>query len=141
MGLDMQLEAARRGAETVPEGLRRMAEMAQQVFEEMSEQVPVTGGQIPIFLEFWTKASRDPAVWQATIAPYRRYQALLANLVEQGIAEGSLRPVNPEAAAQLILSLAVGLLLQGLLDPQGADWGQVAQESLQMLLQGLGRGE
>ena len=133
-GLDTQLEAARAGAETVPEGLLQMAGMVQQVFQ-------VAGGQLPIFLEFLTQAAHDPAVWQATIAPYRRYRDFFASMIEAGIAEGTLRPVDPEVVAQVIVSLAVGLVLQGLLDSHGADWGQVAQEGIQMLLESLERKE
>ena len=33
--------------------------------------------------------------------------------------------------------MAVGLVLQGLLDPQGTDWGQVVEEGIQMLLEGI----
>jgi hypothetical protein len=41
--------------------------------------------------------------------------------------------------AHLFVSVAVGLVLQGLLDPHGADWGKVAQESIGMLLENLER--
>lgn len=129
-GLDALMAAARAEADTVPEGLQHMVGAAQQVFE-------VASGQIPMFLEFWSKASRDPVVWQATIDPYHRYRTFLAGLIEAGTAEGSLKSVNPEVTAHLLLSLAVGLLLQGLLDPQGADWSQVAQQCLDMLMEGL----
>lgn len=129
-GLDMQLEAVRAGAETVPEEMLRMAGTARQVFR-------VAGGQLPILLEFWTQAAHDPAVWQATIAPYRRYRDFFAGMIEAGIAEGTLRPVDSEMAAQVIVSMAVGLVLQGLLDPQGTDWGQVVEEGIQMLLEGI----
>jgi AcrR family transcriptional regulator len=131
-GLDTQLEAARVGAETVPENLLCMAGMVRQIFQAGS-------GQLPIFLEFLTQAAHDPGVWQVTIAPYRRYRAFFRDMVEAGIAEGTLQPVDPEVAAQVIVSLAVGLVLQGLLDPDGADWGQVAEEGVQMLLEGLRR--
>jgi AcrR family transcriptional regulator len=104
--------------------------MARHVFQ-------LTDGHLQIFLEFWTKAARDPAIWQATIEPYRRYQTFLADIIKAGIAEGTLRRVNPEKAAQLMVSLAVGLILQSLLDPQGADWGRVAQDGIAMLLKGL----
>ena len=90
-----------------------------------------------MFLEFWTRAAREPEVWQATIAPYRRYRAFFSGMVEAGVAEGTLRPVDPGVAAHVIVSLAVGLVLQGALDPDGADWGQVTRESIQMLLDGL----
>ena len=129
-GLDAQLTATQAGAETVPQSLLRMAGMARHIFR-------AAGGQLPIFLEFWTQASHDPTVWQATIDHYRRYRAFFATLIEEGIAEGSIAPVDSERAAQVIVSLAVGLLLQGLLDPQGADWGQVAEEGIRLLLSGL----
>ena len=129
-GLDTQMEAARSGAASVPEGLHQMAGMAHQVFD-------VAKGQIPLYLEFWAKAARDPAVWQATIEPYRRYRDFFSGVVEAGVAEGSLRRVNPGTAAQVIVALAVGLLLQGMLDPEGADWGEMMQEGVQMLLSGL----
>ena len=128
--LDTQLDAARLGAPTIPEGIRRMVETARPVFE-------MSDAYFPIFLEFLTRASREPAVWRATIEPYRRYSAFFTRLIEAGIEEGSLRRVDAEMAAQVLVSLAVGLLLQGLLDPEGTEWGQVALEGVQMLLEGL----
>ena len=131
-GLDAQLEAARTGAATVPQQFLHMAGLVQSVFH-------VADGKLPIFLEFWTKAGHDPAIWQATIAPYRKYRAFIARMVEAGITEGTLRRIDAEKAAQIIVSLAVGVLLQGLLDPHGADWGQVAKDGVRMLLEGLER--
>jgi AcrR family transcriptional regulator len=128
--LDAQLASAQAEVDTFPDKLVRMAGMASQVFREAS-------GQLPMFLEFWTRAAREPEVWQATIAPYRRYRAFFRGMVEAGVAEGTLRSVDPDVAAQVIVSLAVGLVLQGVLDPDGADWGQVTRESIQMLLEGL----
>ena len=129
-GLDTQLAAACAEAETVPEGLLQMAGMARQVFQ-------MAGGQIPLFLEFWTRAARDPAVWQATVAPYRWYRAFFSGMIEAGIAEGTLRPVDSEKASQVIVSMAVGLVLQGALDPEETDWGQVMEEGVRILLEGL----
>jgi hypothetical protein len=59
-------------------------------------------------------------------------------MIEDGIAEGSFRPVDPEMAAQVLVSLAVGLLQQRLLDPEGADWGQVAHRGVRMFLDSIG---
>jgi AcrR family transcriptional regulator len=95
--------------------------------------------RLPMFLEFWLQASRDEAIWKATIAPYRRYRDRFAKLIEAGIAEGSLKKVDPQAGAELIVSMAVGLLLQGILDPKGADWPRVAQESIRILMNGLAK--
>ncbi|HLB64285.1 MAG TPA: TetR family transcriptional regulator C-terminal domain-containing protein, partial [Anaerolineales bacterium] len=97
--------------------------------------------RVPMFLEFWTQARLDPAVWQATIAPYRRYQTYFEALLREGIADGSFRQVDPAIGAQAIVALALGLLLQGLLDPTGADWAAAAQASIELLLKGLERKE
>lgn len=133
-GLEAQLEIIHKGDSAIPEQLLHMADMAQSLFAQ-------AGGQLPIFLEFWAQASRDPAVWQVTVAPYRRFRDYFARLIEQGIAEGSFRPVDPELTAQALVSLAVGVLLQGLLDPHGADWGCIMKEAIQMLIRALERSE
>jgi AcrR family transcriptional regulator len=97
----------------------------------------VTEDQLPIFLEFWAQATHDPAVWEATMTPYRRYRAFFAQMVTSGVNQGTLRPVDPDTTARVIVSLAVGLVLQGLLDTEGADWGHVAKQGMRMLLQGI----
>jgi len=131
--LEGQLRRVRAESETVPEAFLSMTEMVRFIFQ-------TAGDRLPMFLEFWTQAAHDPAVWQATIAPYRQFRAFFAEMIEDGIAEGSLRPLDPEKAAQAVVSLAVGVLLQSSLDPQGADWGQVVYEGIQMLLPGLVEG-
>ncbi len=125
--LDEQLAAVHSASETVPDSLRRMASIAPAIFESAR-------GRVPLFLEFWTQASRDPAVWKASIAPYRRYRQFFAALLEAGVVEGSLRPLDAQIAAHWLVALAVGLLIQGALDPQGAEWGRAAQDGIEALL-------
>jgi hypothetical protein len=59
-------------------------------------------------------------------------------MIEDGIQEGSLRPVDPDLVSNVLLAFAVGLLALGLLDPHGADWGCLAQDGMRMVLDGLG---
>ncbi|HOU23184.1 MAG: HTH-type transcriptional regulator TtgR [Chloroflexi bacterium ADurb.Bin180] len=115
-----------------PDVLLGMARLARLVLADARDQ-------LPMFLEFWARASRDPVAWQTTIAPYRRYRGLFAALVERGIDERSLRQTDPEVAARVVLALAVGLILQGLLDPAGADWGATAEGGVALILDGLRR--
>jgi AcrR family transcriptional regulator len=133
-GLDIEMGDSRAAGETAVEWLLSIAGMARQVFRAAE-------GQVPMFLQFLTQAIRDPEIWPATIAPYQRYRTFFAGLVRAGIAEGTLRPVDPDIAAQVVVSLAVGLVLQGVLDPQGGDWGRVAEEAVRMLLQGMATGD
>ncbi len=95
--------------------------------------------QMPLILEFWTQSSRDTTAQQASLATYRHYHEFMVGLIQRGIAEGSFASMDAEAGAQVVLSLASGLLFQGLLDPHGADWGRVAENSIQILLNGLRR--
>jgi AcrR family transcriptional regulator len=92
---------------------------------------------LPMFLEFWLAASRDEKLWQASVAPYRRYQKHFASLIKQGVQEGSFVEVDPELTARMIISTAMGLLLQSLMDPKGAKWEKVARDSTTMLVNSM----
>lgn len=131
-GIDERLAASRRVSESAAESLAHMAALARGIFE-------IADGRLPMFLEFWAQARLDPAVWAATIAPYHRYQTFFESLIHEGVADGSFRAVDPATGARTIVALAVGLLLQGLLDPGGADWGAAVQDSIELLIRGLER--
>ena len=128
--LDEGFQVARSDARDVSHAIDRMAELIQPILQQGQEH-------LPLLFEFWLQARREPAVWAAAIEPYRRYQVYFADLIRQGITEGSLKPVDPEPAAQALVSLAVGLLLQGVLDRERPDWARVAQASVHIYLQGL----
>jgi AcrR family transcriptional regulator len=129
-GLGEQMEAVMGDPAPVPARL----DTASAMIGQLSQTV---GGQVGIFVEFWSQATRHPEIGAAIIAPYRTYRDTFAGMIEQGVGEGSLRPVDPAAAAHVIVSLGVGLLLQSLLDPQGSDWERVARDSVGILLTGL----
>ena len=126
--IDVGLDAAHE--DTVPKTLLHMTDLLPGVFAAAEDR-------LPMFLEFWLQASRDETVWKAIIAPYRHYQESFSKLIADGVAEGSLKPVDSQVAAQAIVSLAVGLVLQGVLDPHGADWEKIARESMRILMNGL----
>ncbi|MDO9301221.1 MAG: TetR/AcrR family transcriptional regulator [Anaerolineales bacterium] len=127
---DKAIEASKDSS--VPETFQMMTEYFPYMFQSASEN-------LPMFLEFLLQASRDETIWQASIAPYRRYHKHFASLIKKGIAEGSFVEVNPDLAARLIVSAAMGLLLQSLLDPEGAKWEKVARETMQVMMAGLTR--
>ena len=130
-GLDSRLENARAGDESVPQSLLRMAGTMGEVFR-------VASGQLPMFMEFMVRASRDQAVWNAAIAPYRRYQRRFAGLISAGQREGSIRAdVDPQTAAWALISLAVGILLQGVVDPAAADWQTVTLNTVEMIINSM----
>ncbi len=131
-GLDAQLNTIRVNAPSVPDAFENMGHLVSLVFE-------AAGSRLPMFLEFWSSAIRDPEAWQVTVAPYRRYQTFFADLIRSGVDEGTLAPIDPDTASRLVMALAIGVILQELLDPHGAEWGGVMQEGLHILLRGLHR--
>lgn len=129
-GIEQSLEQVRQENQTVPQSLLQMAGAIREVF-------CAADGRLPMFLEFWTQASRDPTFWAATVAPYRQFHRFFTELVALGVEQGSLVAVDPQASSRVIIALAVGMLFQGLLDPQGDDWAQVTQQGMRYLLNGL----
>lgn len=112
------------------QGLLRMATLAGRVSSGMQRQVP-------ILFEFWTQAVRDPAIWKAAVAPYRRYHTYVQGLIDKGIAQGTFRATDSDTAARAVLALALGLILQQLIDPEGPAWERAPLESVTLLLSGL----
>jgi hypothetical protein len=94
-------------------------------------------GQLPMFLEFWTQSSRDPVLWKTAIAPYRHFQDMFTAAIQRGMDEGSLRSADAATTARALMALATGVLLQGLMDPSGAVWKDVAKHGISLLMEGL----
>ncbi|MBN1641879.1 MAG: TetR/AcrR family transcriptional regulator [Anaerolineae bacterium] len=124
--LDAQFAAIQSESPTVSLGFQRMVDAMDAVFAQ-------TSGQFPLFLEFLDQARRDPAVWEATIAPYQRYRRSFALMIAKGVREGSLRELDPDLASAMLVSLAVGVLLQSALDPDGVDWVRVIRMGVDLI--------
>jgi AcrR family transcriptional regulator len=126
--IDTAIEVSR--DKSVPETFMQITEAFPFIFESAGEN-------LPMFLEFWLQASRDEKIWQASIAPYHRYHEYFTSLIKRGVDEGSFVEVDPDLTARMIVSMAMGLLLQSLLDPKGAKWEDVAREVTTMMMQTL----
>ncbi len=129
-GIDSGFKLMRQEDKNVPQTILQMAGLVGSLFQTADIH-------LPIFLEFWTQANHDPHIWETAIAPYRRYQSYFASLIQEGINEGSIQPVDPQLAARVLVSLALGMLMQSLFDPQIPDWQTEARQSIQLLMNGL----
>ena len=131
-GVDTGLTAAAKDAASVPDGLLAMA-------AEMREVFAAADGRVQIFLEFWEQARHDPEIWKAFISPFRRYQEFFAGIVRRGIEEGSFRSLDPQAAGLALVALAVGIVVQGVLEPDAAAWDKVTRDAVGLLMDGMRR--
>ncbi len=129
--LQANLEQERQQHPDVAQALLAMSRQVGQVWQE---------GQAhwPLLLDFWSQAVRDPQVWEITVAPYRRFERLFAEWLQEAQQEGATLHTEPLTAARVLLALALGTLLQGMLLPNEADWGDVAYQGVLALLRGWG---
>ncbi len=127
------VEIAGERAESVPEALAHMGAISGSLFAALEDG-------FPILLEFWTQASRQPLVWEKAVAPYRQYLNFFTKMMQTGIDEGAFDPsADPEAAARTLTAMVMGLLLQAAFEPGGAQWQDVTQQGITMLINGLRR--
>ena len=83
-----------------------------------------------LWLDAWSEASRRPALQATSRRLNEAWQSLVADLVRDGIAAGSMSCDDPDAVAWRIISLLDGLALQAvahadLVPPQDAsDWAR-----------------
>jgi AcrR family transcriptional regulator len=131
-GIETGFTLMRQETGNVPQAIIQMAEMVGSLFQTADIH-------LPIFLEFWTQANHDPHIWEAAIAPYRRYQSYFAEMIQEGIDEGSLMPLDAQLAARVLVSLALGMLMQSLFDPQVTNWQTEARQSMELLMNGITR--
>jgi AcrR family transcriptional regulator len=131
--VDERLNALRDSDVPVSQALLQMTRAIETVFSDAS-------GQLPMFLEFMVQASRDKTVWEATIAPYQAYQSRFAAMLEQGKTEGSIQETeDAQASAWVLIAFAVGVLLQGVVLPDTADWKTIAGRGMGMLVESMQR--
>lgn len=130
--LEPRLAEFTRSSGSAAETFMGMASLVGPIFD-------AGAGQLPMFLEFWVQASRDPILWAATIAPYQRYLEMFRSVIQTGVDEGSLRRLDAEMGARVVMALSMGLILQGLFDPKGAAWDVTAQQGMRFLMDGMSR--
>jgi len=129
--VDDYIKLVQGSSKNMQELFMNIAGKARPVFFEAGEQ------QLPIFLELWIKSSRDPELKKRTIAFYERYLDFFKKIINESISKGIVREIDPGAASRIIIAVAVGLMMQGLIDPDGADWDKVAVESSAIIIKGL----
>jgi AcrR family transcriptional regulator len=119
---------------------REKSENMLELFMDISKAKPVfqdAGSKLPVFIDLWVRASRDKSLRKITIGSYYKYLKLFTDLIEEGMEKKILKKVNPDTIGRMIIAIAVGFVMQGMLDPHGSDWDRIANESPMILLSGI----
>ncbi len=126
--ISMEINSSSFGSLGSSEIFNILIDRMQPVFEK-------AGKQLPIFLELYIKAISDKSLNEFTVRTYNNFISFFSAIIEEGIKKGSIKKdVNPNNTAKILFAIAIGLLIQGLLRPEGADWAKLAKTSIKMLL-------
>lgn len=117
---DIESKDIREVISSIPEKFR-------PVFEEVDRQ-------LPIFLNLYIKAVSDPDLKKIFIKSYKEILYFFTEIIKKGISNGSIKEINAEDASKILFSLAIGWLMQGLIDPEGDDWVALAKKSILLVL-------
>ena len=131
--LDHQFIFAEGNGSDVPSLIHQMTASSDAIFADSQ-------GQFPMFLEFWEKSIRDERVWEETKQPFLKYYFYFSQLLKRGMEAGSIKKMDANTASRALIGLAIGIILQGLLYPQDADWKKELQDSIDLLLRGMQNG-
>lgn len=131
-GINQAMQQVVDGERDVPDALMYLASLGKLIFLAGEKH-------LSILMEFWEQARHDPESWKAAGAPYERYQKFLSQIIRQGVDEGSLREVDPDDVSKMIIAIATGLMLQGVMDKDRDAWGQTIEKYMEILLEGLRR--
>jgi AcrR family transcriptional regulator len=74
---------------------------------------------VPLWLEFTVRARHDPAVRQALAAFYQRGRSAVADILRPGVPW--LPPADLDALSRTVFGAYIGVLMQEIADPEGAD--------------------
>jgi AcrR family transcriptional regulator len=114
----------------------RMLAMADHLVRQLESMADL----MPIALEFYAEAPRREKVRQTVVKYFSGYQALLSELIDQGVQRGELRAVDPEDTAVAVMASIEGLILYwilGLFEELGRSFRDQVRGAMTLLLRGL----
>jgi AcrR family transcriptional regulator len=105
------------------------------IIEKIQPAFEKAGKQLPIFLQLYIKSIDDPNLKKFVLESYKSFLNFFTNIIDRGVKKGSIKKVHAEDASKILFAITVGLLIQGLINPQAANWGKLAKKSIRMLFE------
>lgn len=103
----------------------------------VAEQMRALGSVISIWLEFYALAARDSNVRSAFAGYFADYRQVLAQMIEQGVAQGEFHSVDAGEVAIAISALIEGTGILWTVDREAVQLEQQLEGSVRLLLAGL----
>lgn len=104
------------------------------VIEKISPAFEQSEKQLPVFLELYIKAINDKNLKEYVLQTHDNFLLFFTSVLKDGMKKGTIKSGNPLHVSKILFSITLGLLIQGLIDPAGEDWNELAKTSIKMLL-------
>jgi AcrR family transcriptional regulator len=93
-----------------------------------------------VLLDIWTAGMQDPERFGIDFKTlYAEYRALVRQLLEEAEARGDIRTDLPGLTPAVVIGAIEGVLLQWVLDPEGVEFPEAADDVIDVLYRGVRR--
>jgi len=122
-----KIDFSRIGDDGILEAITGIPDSFSPLFQEV-------GNQLPVFLEIYVKSLSDPGLKNTVLKSYKKFIAFFTEILRQGIANKSIRDMDPREGAEILFAMTMGMLMQGLLRPRSGDWAGLSKKTIRLLL-------
>jgi AcrR family transcriptional regulator len=112
--------------------LRRAAELIAMDIAKQRDFASLT-------MEFWAEMQQDEQVRERLVRIYNETLDVLQRFIAAGIKAGEFRPIDPRAAAAVLIAAFDGMMLQWSMMPDQIKWPDLGQSIVDIIIHGLER--
>ncbi|MCK5318298.1 MAG: TetR family transcriptional regulator C-terminal domain-containing protein, partial [Anaerolineales bacterium] len=87
--------------------------------------------------EFVAMAPRNKAIRAIVLDYFKRYTAILAEIIQQGIDSGEFKPCDPEGIAISVIAMYEGMAMLWFIERELVDWDRMGVAPIETILAGL----
>ncbi len=92
---------------------------------------------LPLAYEFVAMAPRNKAIRAIVLDYFKRYTAILAEIIQQGIDSGEFKPCDPEGIAISVIAMYEGMAMLWFIERELVDWDRMGVAPIETILAGL----
>ncbi len=92
---------------------------------------------LPLAYEFVALAARSKVIREVIVGYFKRYTAILTEIIQQGIDSGEFYPCDPEGTAISVIAMYEGLAMLWFIEPELVDWDHMGAVPIETILAGL----
>ncbi len=130
-----------RKAESLIEDEGVASERIEVLIQTAIQDIKRLSRMMPLAYEFIALAARRQLVRSAIRRYYAHYQAILSEIIRQGMEAGEFEPGDPDDVAVAAIGFVEGMALMWFLGPGRVDWDRMGDLPNKILLQGIRKKE